>query len=95
MNFLNKITMSFFNYNAIKAWVDNDNIYVKLDDGKESFLPINRFRLLANATTAHLNNIEIIDGYALHWPDLDEDLSVAGFFENDSDKISLETKRLT
>jgi hypothetical protein len=85
--------MSFFNYNAIKAWVDNNNIYVKLDNGKESFLPINRFRLLANATTAHLNNIEIIDGYALHWPDLDEDLSIAGFFENDSKTSVLELEK--
>lgn len=75
--------MSFFNYNAVKAWVDSDNIYVKLDNGKESFLPIGRFRLLVNATIEQLNNIEIIDGYALHWADLDEDLSVAGIFEND------------
>lgn len=87
--------MSFFNYNAIKAWVDNNNIYVKLDNGKESFLPINRFRLLATATTEHLNNIEIIDWYALHWPDLDEDLSVAGFFENDSNVKKLELENNT
>ena len=82
--------MSFFNYNAVKSWIDNGNIYVKLDNGKEAFLPIHRFRLLAKATTEQLQNIEIIDGYALHWPDLDEDLSVAGFFENNSDTVPFE-----
>jgi Protein of unknown function (DUF2442) len=82
--------MRFFNYNAVKSWIENGNIYVQLDNGKEAFLPIHHFRLLAKATTEQLQNIEIIDGYALHWPDLDEDLSVAGFFEKKTDAISLE-----
>jgi hypothetical protein len=85
--------MSFFNYNAINAWIGDGNIYVKLDNGKESFLPISCFQLLANATIEQLNHVEIIDGYALHWPDLDEDISVAGFFENDSNTTVLELEK--
>jgi hypothetical protein len=87
--------MSFFNYNAVKAWIDNDSIYVKLDNGKEASLPIHRFRLLIKATAEQLQNIEIIDGYALHWPDLDEDLSVAGFFEKEADSLVLEIEKST
>ena len=74
--------MSFFNYKAVKCWIANANVYVLLDNGSEAFLPISRFQLLANASDEQLHNIKIIDGYALHWPDLDEDLSIAGFFEN-------------
>jgi len=37
---------------------------------------------LSVATPAQLNNIEIIcGGTGLHWPDLDEDLSVVGILE--------------
>jgi hypothetical protein len=87
--------MNFFNYNAVKAWISDGSIYVKLDNGEESFLPINRFRLLTKATAEQLQNIEIIEGYALHWPDLEEDLSVAGFFENNSHAVPLEMSNTT
>lgn len=84
--------MNFFNYKAEKCWVANGNIYVKLDNGRESSLPIERFRLLAKANDAQLQNVEIIDGYALHWPELDEDLSVAGFFEMTSEAATFEVE---
>ena len=82
--------MSFFNYKVVKSWIDNGNVYVLLDNGNEAFLPISRFKLLANATTEQLQNIEIIDGYALYWPELDEDLSVEVFFENNSNATSFQ-----
>lgn len=82
--------MDFFDYKAVKCWVANGNIYVTLDNGRESSLPIQRFRLLAKANDAQLQNVEIIDGYALHWPELDEDLSVAGFFETITEAASFD-----
>ncbi len=73
--------MNLFDYNAIKCWATTNDIFIKLSDGREASLPIARFPLLAKATKEQLEKVEIIDGYALHWPDLDEDLSVAGFFD--------------
>ena len=46
--------MSFFNYKAVKCWIANTRIYVKLDDGRKASLSIERFRLLANANNEQL-----------------------------------------
>ena len=37
---------------------------------------------LAHATRAQLNNIEL-SPFGLHWPDLDEDLSIRGIAQGD------------
>jgi hypothetical protein len=74
--------MNFFDYNATRAWITDTEIHVQISDGRVGKLPIANFSLLANANTAQRNNFEIIKGYALHWEELGEDLSVAGFFEN-------------
>ncbi|MBN1925545.1 MAG: DUF2442 domain-containing protein [Prolixibacteraceae bacterium] len=43
---------------------------------------------LKNAKPSQLNNIEIIcGGTGLHWPDLDEDLSVLGIMEGRYGKL--------
>lgn len=72
--------MNFFEYKAKKVWIEDGFIHVMLQDGREGKLPIQQFKSLANAQPETLNNFEIINGYALHWPQLDEDLSVEGFF---------------
>ena len=75
--------MSFFDYNANKVWFTNKEIFVELDDGRQASLPLKQFPLLDNATLKQRKNFELIGtGYAIHWLDIDEDLSVAGFFEN-------------
>jgi Protein of unknown function (DUF2442) len=52
-----------------------------LNTGEISSLPIANFPLLKKATDNQIKNVEIVNGYALNWPDLGEDLSVVGFFE--------------
>jgi hypothetical protein len=53
-----------------------------MTDSKEIRFPIDKNRKLKNATETQRNNIEIIcGGTGLHWPDLDEDLSVTGIIE--------------
>jgi hypothetical protein len=74
--------MEFFKYNATDVWFTETEIIVKLETGKIASLPLSHFPSLLNATKAQQNNLEIINGYALYWPDLDEDISIAGFFEN-------------
>jgi hypothetical protein len=83
MNFLNHKNMKFFEYKAEEVCVTETEIRVRLADGRESYLEISNFPLLKNATDSQRQNVEIVNGYALYWPDLGEDLSVAGFFEKE------------
>ena len=53
-----------------------------MSDNKEIRFPVDAIRKLKNATDMQRSNIEIIcGGTGLHWPDLDEDLSVTGIIE--------------
>ena len=65
-----------------KAWVENHMICLLMSDNKEIRFPVEANKKLKNATEKQRNNIEIIcGGTGLHWPDLDEDLSVTGIIE--------------
>ena len=65
-----------------KAWVENNMICLLMTDNKEIRFPVEANKKLKNATDKQRNNIEIIcGGTGLHWPDLDEDLSVTGIIE--------------
>ncbi len=70
----------FFTVN--KAWYENGMICLAMSDGKEIRFPVELNIKLKNATDDQKSNIEIIcGGTGLHWPDLDEDLSVTGIME--------------
>lgn len=69
-------------FKATKAWYDEGRICILLSDKKEVRFPIELNPRLRNATIEQLGNIEIIcDGTGLHWPELDEDLSITGIIE--------------
>ncbi|MCX6351466.1 MAG: DUF2442 domain-containing protein [Bacteroidetes bacterium] len=70
-----------FEYIAKKIWFDESYIYTELTNGKIGKMPLDWFPLLKNATPIQRNNFEIINGYAAHWKELDEDLSIEGFFK--------------
>jgi len=54
-------------------------IIVDLLDGRTISAPLVWFPKLSHATPQQLNNWELLgDGEGIHWPELDEDLSVAG-----------------
>ncbi|MGF7140465.1 DUF2442 domain-containing protein [Roseimarinus sediminis] len=77
-----KYTIAELNHIATKAWYEKDHICFKLSDEKEVRFPIYLNSKFKKANTEQLNNIEIIcGGTGLHWPDLDEDLSVIGILE--------------
>ena len=64
---------------ATKAWVENRIVYLKLTDGRIFGFPSSRFRRLRDAPEALLEKVEIeVNGYALRWEDLDEDITVPG-----------------
>jgi hypothetical protein len=57
---------------------------VSLVDGRKISIPLVWFPRLANATKAQLDNYELLgDGEGIHWPELDEDLSVAGLLNGE------------
>ena len=64
------------------AWYEKGMICLLMSDKKEIRFPVEVNTKLKKATEQQRNNIEIIcNGTGLHWPDLDEDLSVIGIIE--------------
>ncbi|MDX6446033.1 MAG: hypothetical protein QOH71_3107 [Blastocatellia bacterium] len=58
---------------------DYEMMHVSLTDGRRVSVPIVWFPLLRQATPEQRSNYQVGGGgTSLHWPDLDEDLSVAG-----------------
>lgn len=67
---------------AQRVWVEAGWICVRLEDQREIRFPADKNRRLRAALPGQLANIEMIcGGTGLHWPDLDEDLSVQGIIE--------------
>ena len=64
---------------AIRAWAKNRMIFVELTDGRQIGFPADRFKILKNATNEQLKEVKIrLNGYALRWESLDEDITVPG-----------------
>ena len=54
-------------------------IIVDLVDGRTISAPLIWFPRLSGASPEQLSNWELLgDGGGIHWPDIDEDLSIAG-----------------
>ena len=67
---------------AVAAFAEQGQVCLRLSDGREVRFPADKYRRLRMATPEQLAKIEIIcNGTGLHWPDLDEDLSVLGILE--------------
>jgi hypothetical protein len=57
----------------------NALLVVELLDGRVISAPLSWFPRLSNATSKQLDNWELLgNGEGIHWPDIDEDLSVLG-----------------
>ena len=64
---------------ATRAWTKGRTIFIELTDGRIIGFPANRFRILKNATEEQLKEVTLrLDGYALRWESLDEDITVPG-----------------
>jgi len=69
-------------FTVTRAWYENGFVCLLLSDRREVKFPIDLNRKLRDATEQQLMNIEVIcNGTGLHWPELDEDLSVTGIME--------------
>ncbi len=57
----------------------DDDMIVSLVDGRTIAVPLLWFPRLASASQKQLANYELFgDGEGIHWPDVDEDVSIAG-----------------
>lgn len=69
---------------AIKVWVRGRIIYLELIDGRIIGFPADRFKILKNANSTQLKEVKIrLNGFALRWENLDEDITVPGIVRGD------------
>lgn len=71
-----------------KVWFDDENIFIQTSDGTQKSHPLRWFDRLWNATADQREKYIIGHwGDSLHWEELDEDLSLEGFFTYNKDEI--------
>jgi len=64
---------------ALKAWAKGRTIYLELTDGRIFGFPADRFKILKQASTKELKEVSLrLNGFALRWENLDEDITVPG-----------------
>ena len=64
---------------AIRAWATGRLVFIELTDGRQIAFPADRFRILSDASDDELKSVQLrLNGAALRWEALDEDISVQG-----------------
>jgi Protein of unknown function (DUF2442) len=64
---------------AVDVRITENELIVPMLDGRTITVPLAWFPRLLHATPEQRNHFEILgDGEGIHWPDIDEDISVAG-----------------
>ncbi len=64
---------------AMRAWSEKRIVYLELADQRIVGFPADRFKILKGASEESLKKVEIrLDGSALRWEELDEDITVMG-----------------
>jgi len=66
-----------FDATAVEVSMSGDKLVVILADGRELSAPLAWFPRLLDATDEQRRNWRLIGkGHGIHWPDVDEDISV-------------------
>jgi len=64
---------------AIRAWSEKRTIFIELTDGRIIGFPADRFKILSKASEEQLKEVSLrLNGFALRWESLDEDITVPG-----------------
>jgi hypothetical protein len=64
---------------GVEVDFDGGELVVHLEDGRTLLVPLEWFPRLRDATAAQLASFKLVGrGVGIHWPELDEDLSVRG-----------------
>ena len=76
---MNSLAIEIQEPSAQKVTVSEESLTIDLVDGRTIIVPLAWYPRLWHGTHKERNNVEIIgNGALMHWPDLDEDLSVGG-----------------
>jgi hypothetical protein len=69
---------------ALRVWTEGWRIFLELTDGRMTGFPADRFKILRRATDEELKEVTLrLDGYALRWEKLDEDITAPGVAAGD------------
>jgi len=64
---------------AVRVWVEKRTVFLELADGRIFGFPADRFKILAAASDEELQKVQLeVNGHALRWERLDEDITVPG-----------------
>jgi hypothetical protein len=67
---------------AVRTWVLGRVVFVELTDGRQIGFPSSRFRRLCHASDQALDKVQLrLEGAALRWENLDEDITIRGILE--------------
>ena len=78
---------------ALRCWVEGRRVWLELADQRLVSFPATKYPLLASASQAQLEKVKLrLQGLALRWEDLDEDIwvddAVQGRFPNASQPVA-------
>lgn len=89
---MNTLVIDIQDLRAQEVEVKEDTLVVSLTDGRVISVPLAWFPRLWYGTPQERVNFEIIgDGNYIHWPDLDEDLSISGILAGRRSRESSES----
>lgn len=64
---------------AIRAWAEGRMIFIELTDSRIIGFPADRFKRLKEASDEQLKRVKArLNGFALRWEEIDEDITVPG-----------------
>jgi hypothetical protein len=67
---------------AVNVRFEKNKMHVRLRDGREISVPLGLFPRLREATARQRKNWRLVGkGVGIHWPELDEDISVSALLK--------------
>ena len=76
---MSSLSLKMQTVNALRVTLSEDSLAVDLSDGRTVSVPLVWYPRLLHGSPRERNNWRLIaGGEGVHWPDLDEDLSVEG-----------------
>ena len=65
---------------VVSVWCSDSHLNIQLEDGREAAVPLWHYPRLLRGTPVQRENFKLTV-FGIHWPDLDEDLSIRGILE--------------
>jgi hypothetical protein len=77
---MNQTARTLEELSILSIHITEDFLTAHISDGREVSIPIAWFPRLMDAQPNQLSKYEISpSGYGIHWPDIDEDISIKAF----------------